>query len=217
MGGGDTLLTMMPAQQTLRWLSCLVFAVGFAAAPCAADPGPGAVAQRPAVVEPFVIGERGVGRFVGHKYVDDVVTLASLRAVIADVADMSVEFAVKDIGDEVETEEGYFSVRIADREVLQLMRPAEQGQLLSAEVVDPVFVTTAGIRVGDKVKKLAAAYPGLTCVARKSMPPTIAANRRIAVLQFRSELSLVEKYLSSSAPGSLLPKAGQTGIMRCFY
>lgn len=159
---------MMPAQQTLRWLACLVFAGGFAAVPCAADPGPGAVAQRPAVVEPFVIGERGVGRFVGHTYVDDVVTLATLRAVIADVADMSVEFAVKDIGDEVETEEGYFSVRIADREVLQLMRPAEPGLLLSAEVVDPVFVTTAGIRVGDKVKKLAAAYPDLTCVARKS-------------------------------------------------
>ncbi len=126
------------------------------------------MAQPPAVVEPFVIGGRGVGRFVGHTYVDDVVTLASLRAVIADIADMSVEFAVKDIGNEVETEEGYFSVRIADREVLQLMRLAEQGQLLSAEVVDPVFVTTIGIRVGDKVKKLAAAYPGLTCVARKS-------------------------------------------------
>ena len=158
----------MPAQQTLRWLSCLVFAGACEVAPCAAAPGAGAVAQPPAVVEPFVIGGRGVGRFVGHTYVDDVVTLASLRAVIADIADMSVEFAVKDIGNEVETEEGYFSVRIADREVLQLMRLAEQGQLLSAEVVDPVFVTTIGIRVGDKVKKLAAAYPGLTCVARKS-------------------------------------------------
>lgn len=117
-------------------------------------------------LSPLVISDRGVGRFAGHKYVDDVATLASLRAAIGDVADMAIEFAVKDIGVEVETEEGYFSVRLADREVLQLMRPAEPGQLLTAEAVDLVFVTAIGYRVGDNVNKLALAYPGLQCVAR---------------------------------------------------
>ncbi|MBP9086265.1 MAG: hypothetical protein KBG15_09100 [Kofleriaceae bacterium] len=160
---------MPRAQQSLRWLAWLVFAGALDAAPCDANPGVASRgAQLPVVIEPFVISDRGVGRFAGHKYVDDVATLASLRAAIGDVADMAIEFAVKDIGVEVETEEGYFSVRLADREVLQLMRPAEPGQLLTAEVVDPVFVTATGIRVGDNVNKLASAYPGLQCVARKS-------------------------------------------------
>lgn len=160
---------MPRTQQSLWWLCWLVLAGALDAVPCAADPGAASTgAQRPAVLAPFVISDRGVGRFAGHNYVDDVVTLASLRTAIGDVADMSIEFAVKDIGDEVETEEGYFSVRLADREVLQLMRPAEPGQLLSAEVVDPIFVTAAGIRVGDNVKKLGLVYRDLQCVARKS-------------------------------------------------
>lgn len=129
-------------------------------------------AKAPAGPDPFLITSSGVGRFAAIRYVGDHETLDALSAAIADVPGLSVDFAVMDIGVSVETEEGYYSVKQGEREVLQLMRPwvpsskpHPKGQL-QAHVVDPLFVTTDGVRVGDKVASLHARYKDLQCIAR---------------------------------------------------
>jgi hypothetical protein len=83
---------------------------------------------------------------------------------------LTVEMAVMDLPGEVETEEGYFSVRRGNTEVLQIFRGDEAAPKMTVHVVDPMFGTADGIEVGDTAGDLAAKRKDVACTVDAKNP-----------------------------------------------
>src|SRR5438445_6793030 len=76
-----------------------------------------------------------------------------------------VSFDVMDVPGEVETEEGYWSVKRGDKEIIQVLRASQGPDEGPAAVViwTPEIATTDGIKVGSTVGDLLAKHADIAC------------------------------------------------------
>ena len=104
-----------------------------------------------------------LGKLMWNKQ-DETATAAIIQKKIG-LKDVTVSFDVMDVPGEVEREEGYWSVKRGDKEIIQVLR-AEQGpdEGPAAVIVWTNDVSTVdGIKVGDTVATLQAKHPDLAC------------------------------------------------------
>lgn len=76
---------------------------------------------------------------------------------------LTVSFEVMDMPGEVEHEEGYWSVKNGDTEVLQIFRGTDVAPELSIHVVDPMFKTRTGDHVGSDIGMVNGDHKDMTC------------------------------------------------------
>jgi hypothetical protein len=79
------------------------------------------------------------------------------------LAAYTVSFEVMEYADE--HEEGYFSVKQGDTEIIQMFRTENDG--IDVRVMGSMIPTADGIKTGDKLSVLAAKYPALACTIHK--------------------------------------------------
>lgn len=112
----------------------------------------------------FEISERGVGPItdlsLAGKDEGDEPERAKLTGLLKPIG-LTVGFEVMDMPGDVETEEGYFSAKKGDQEVLQIFRTDP----VTIHVVDPMFATSDGLKVGDTGAVLAAKRKNIECRA----------------------------------------------------
>jgi hypothetical protein len=95
------------------------------------------------------------------------------RALLAKAVEplgLTVEIAVIDLPGEIETEEGYFSVKKGDTEILQIFRGSEASPKMTVHIVDPMFGTADAIKVGDTAGTLAAKRKDVACAVDAKSP-----------------------------------------------
>jgi len=105
----------------------------------------------------------------------------SIAAALKPFPDLAVQFDVMET--EGETEEGYFSVKKGDKEVLQIMRPAQENGDYEFHAMDPMFSTKDGIKPTDKASTLSK-IADIKCVGMKdnklgAITCTSAANPKL--------------------------------------
>ena len=137
-----------------------------AIAPVRVDAAVASVDGAPA--EPWLISQAGVGPIVQFEGVanDDEASMAELRRLLAGTG-LEVQFEVMDLPGEVETEEGYYSLRAGGQEVAQVMRTEP---FMRVHVVSPRFHTRDGIKVGDDLPALLAKRTAAACQVRTAEP-----------------------------------------------
>lgn len=121
-----------------------------------------------APADPWLVSQDGVGaigRFEGVAD-DDEASMAALRRRLAGTG-LEVQFEVMDVGGEVETEEGYYSLREGGQEVAQVMRTEP---FMRVHAVSPRFHTRDGIKVGDDLPALLAKRTAAACQVRTAEP-----------------------------------------------
>jgi hypothetical protein len=119
-----------------------------------------------AAAGPTLSAKGGLSSLGKMKQGDDEATTGKAIEKKIGLPGVAVSFDVMDVAGEVEREEGYWSVKRGEKEIIQALRtmsgPDEAGPL--AVVVWTEEIPTAdGIKVGDTVATLAAKYPDLKC------------------------------------------------------
>lgn len=95
--------------------------------------------------------------------VDDEAEQKYLADAVAPLG-LTVSFEVMDMPGEVEHEEGYWSVKKGDTEVLQIFRGNDADPELSIHVIDPMFTTATGDHVGSDIGMVNGDHKDLKCV-----------------------------------------------------
>jgi hypothetical protein len=140
------------------------------AAACGNGKGGGTTPAGKAVTLPeptgdvYEISQRGVGPIVDFRGVeaDDQASIAALQELLGG-SGLEVSFEVMDIGtDEVEAEEGYYSIRKGEEEIAQVMRTEP---FMTVHALSPLYATRDRISPGSKLPALAAARPSVACTA----------------------------------------------------
>jgi hypothetical protein len=115
----------------------------------------------------LVISQQGVGPIqdLEQTTVDADEQQKRLEGLLAPLG-LTISMEVMDMPGEIEREEGYFSAKKGDKEILQIFDAAvEVNPNITIHVVDPMFATTDGIKVGDKLSVLADKRKDLACTA----------------------------------------------------
>lgn len=158
-----------PTVDGMTMRGATIIAAGVLAAACGNGKGAGTTPRGPVTLpEPtddvFEISQRGVGPIIAFTgtFADDDGNIAALKELLGGPeSGLDVAFGVIDIGDEVEAEEGYYSIRVRDEEIARVMRT----EPVTVYAVSPRYRTRDNIRVGMKLADLAAARPSVTCTA----------------------------------------------------
>lgn len=127
---------------------------------------PADAAPAPAADTKLVISHKGVGPITDFKPAPgegDEPEQQKLAGWLTPLG-LEVGFDVMDTGND--TEEGYFSAKKGEQEVLQVFR----GDPIVVHVVDPMFKTTDGLAVGDTGAALSAKRPDIACDADPDNP-----------------------------------------------
>jgi hypothetical protein len=111
-----------------------------------------------------VISEKGVGPITdlvqGDR--DDDAELKLIADAVAPLG-LTATSEVMDMPGEVEHEEGYFSVKKGDDEVLQIFRGDPEDPSLKIHVIDPMFATADGAKVGSAIGMVDGDHKDMTC------------------------------------------------------
>jgi hypothetical protein len=145
-----------------------------------------------------------LGRFEWWKQDEDA-TAKRIATALAALPGITVKFDVVDVPGEVEREEGYWSVRRKDDELVAVLRQSgDKGELPAAVIVWTAEIPTDdGSRVTDKLSAVLARHPDLACTFA---PDGMVAETIAAPLQCHSAAAPELVYLVK--PPKKDPKAG---------
>jgi hypothetical protein len=151
-----------PQQKLMDAVADGVFEPPHDAAPPPADaaaPAPDAAVA----TGPTISNKDGLSKLMWNKQ-DENATAAIIQKKIG-LPDVTVSFDVMDVPGEVETEEGYWSVKRGDKEIVQVLRASIGPDEGPAAVIvwTPEVPTVDGIKVGDTVATLQAKHADLAC------------------------------------------------------
>jgi hypothetical protein len=122
----------------------------------------------------------GIGslqRFAWSKQDENATAELIQKALAPALPGIATKFDVIDVPGEVEREEGYWSVKRGDKELVQVLRTANDGPAAMIAWT-PEILTADGTKVGDTVATLVAKHPALACAAdpRNLIADTVAAS-----------------------------------------